>query len=272
MSLKIANNPISIFSSLQLQKTNQKLSNTLEQISSGSRINRAADDAASMTITDKMDSDIRGFGQTIRNANDKIAMIEISDGALQKAAEIVLDVRSKALQAAQDGQSPESRAALQADITKSLSSLDGLTKNTTYNGKKLIDEDISTLAFAVENSAGSTSTTTPGSDKTSSLAQINVTDQQGAQEALQVTDAALEYINGQRADLGAEQNQLSANIDNLSTTVTNLAAAQSSIADVDYAEQSMNFMQQKLLSQAQIFAQIQTGGINKKNILELLQG
>jgi flagellin len=259
------NDSTSFFTNIQLRKSSQVLSSSLEKIASGSRINKAADDASGMTISDSLESQLRGMGQSIRNANDSIAMNQIADGAFGEVSGILQDIRVKAVQAASDAQSPESRQALQSDITSAMASIRTVEQNTTYNGQQLLDSNITTTQYQPEGGEN-----TGGEGQT--LENIDITSQEGAAEALGVIDAALQDINTQRSEAGSRQNQLSSEVRNLSNTYVNIASARSQITDVDLAEEIMIMKQTQVLQKAQAFAQAQTGKINKGSMMDLLQG
>ena len=279
MTYSINTNTAGLFSTNQLQKTQQNLLTSLAKLASGQRLNQAADDASGLTIADNLDSQARGFGISIRNANDAISIAHIADGALGQASELVNSIRVQALQAANGSQSIESKQALQANIQKSLSQLDSLAKNTTYNGQQLLAGGFTDKNFQIGAAANDTTTLSLGSiqpsqlgdQKLGSLAEVNVLTDKGAQQALGIADAALTQIDTMRADVGSRQNQLSATISNLSTSRLNTLSAESTIRDLDLAEESTNFATLESLTKAQIFAATQANS-NKKNVLNLLQG
>ena len=279
MSLRINTNTIGMFSVSQLRKSNELLSSSLERLATGKRINRAADDAAGMTMADSLSSQARGLGQAMRNANDAISMGQVAEGALSESTSIIQTIRGKALQAAQEGQSLESRQALQADIDKAVASLNDIAANTSYNGQPLLSGTFTNRQFQVGAAPGETVSASLGSaaantlgGENGSLAEINVLTQEGAQAAIGIVDQALEQVGGMRAEIGAMQNQLSSTVSNLSVTAINVQSAQSSIADVDYAEESMVFARMKALNKAKVFAATQANNLNKGNVLNLLQG
>jgi flagellin len=278
MALSI-NNTTGLFAYNQLTKITKDLSSSLQKISSGRRINKAADDASGMTIANSLESQERSYGQAIRNANDAVSIVQVADGAMNEASNILMNIRTKAIQAAQDGQSLESRQAIQADIDRSLESLDQIAKTTSFNGQKLLSGNFSNKSFQVGGSPNETIDISIGSVETSKLggtgadqglADIDVTSQEGAQNAIAVADSALQAINQERSNLGSTQNQLASNIENLSATRVNIASAESAIADVDIAEESMTLSKMKLLFKARAFASAQANKINKGNILNLL--
>ena len=280
MSLSINNNNLGSWTNIQLQKSNQSLASVLEKLSSGKRINRAADDASGMHIADMLGSQARGLGQAIRNASDAVSMAQIADGALQESSNLIQTIRTKALQAAQDGQTTESRNAIQADIDKALGSLNQIAQNTSFNGQKLLSGNFTDKSFQVGAYPGETVTASfdsaeaakLGDPANGQLSDINVLTQEGAQKAIRIADEALSQLNQNRSNIGSLQNQLESAIGNLATTQINVLSAQSAIQDVDVAEASMVLSNMKVLNKARVFASAQANKMNKENVFNLLQG
>lgn len=278
MSLSINNNTSGLFSSNQLQKTGNSLLASLEKIASGQRINKASDDASGLAIADLLGSQSRGFGISIQNANDAVAIAQVADGALGQAGELISSIRVQALQAANASQSPSSREALQANIQKSLDQLGNLAQNTTYNGQQLLAGGFTDKNFQVGPSANETTSLSLGSiqpsqlgdQKLGTLAEVNVLTPEGAQSALGIADAALAQVDAMRGEVGARQNQLNSTISNLATSRINTLAAESTVRDLDLAEESTNFATMESLNKAQIFAAAQANS-SKKNVINLLQ-
>ena len=276
MSLRINTNTSSAFSSYQLQKSQQDLSDSLQRLSTGRRINKASDDAAGMVIANQLASQSNGFGQAIRNANDAISITQVADGALGQAADLIQDIRVRAIQAASAAQSPESLQAIQADIDSSLAALTDIAKNTSFNGHKLLSGTFTDRQFQVGTSSGETVEISIGSidptrisDQTlGAFADIDVTTQDGAQAAIELADTALDYISQQRSNIGSSQNQLESTINNLSNARINTLSAESQIRDLDYAEESMILNKIKLLSKARSFAFAQANA-TAKNIVDI---
>ncbi len=277
MSFRI-NNSGSAFSSYQLQKSSADLSESLQRLSTGKRINKASDDAAGMVIANKLASQSNGFGQAIKNANDAISITQIADGALGQATELIQNIRVKALQAANASQSPESRQAIQADINASLQTLKDIAGTTSFNGQKLLSGAFTNKSFQVGASSGETVEISLGSidpaqisDETlGSLANIDVTTQAGAQNAIELADVALDYISQQRSQAGSVQNQLASTINNLSNSRINTLAAESEIRDLDFAEESVNLNKIKLLNKARAFAAAQANKTTH-NIIDIFE-
>ena len=279
MSNAINSNTASQFSSTQLNKTSHSLLSSLEKIASGKRINKASDDAAGLAIADSLGDQARGFGISMQNANDAVAIAQIADGALGQASDLISSIRVQALQAANGSQSASSREALQSNIQKSLDQLGTLAKNTTYNGQQLLSGGFTDKSFQVGPSAGETSTLSLGSiqpsqlgdEKAGSLAEINVLTPEGATAALTITDAAAAQVDAMRGEVGSRQNQLASTISNLATSRINTLAAESTVRDLDLAEESSNFAAMDALNKAQVFAAVQANS-SKKNVINLLQG
>lgn len=280
MALRIGFNQIGSFALNQLRDTQRFLTSSLEKLSSGRRINKAADDAAGMTISHSLSSQARGIGQAIRNANDAISMAQVADGALNESSSLINTIRTKAVQAANGSQSLESRKALQANINKALDQLNNIAQNTSFNNQKLLSGNFTNKTFqvgaysgeTVSTSIDSTEASQLGSQELGQLSDINVLTEEGAQAAIAIADEALSQLDSTRSEIGSFQNQLTSTINNLSAAEINIRSAESTIADVDFAEESMNFSKMKILNQAQSFVLAQTKNINKQNMMNLLQG
>jgi len=160
MSFKINTNSYGIYAKARADKVNMDLGGSLEKLSSGMRINKAADDASGLAIANSLRTQSSGLNQSIRNANDGIGLIQIADNAMEEMGNILNTVKTKAIQAAQDGQSYESRQAIQADITKLMEEYQNITKTTSFNGTTLLDGTFNNKEFQI----GAYSNTTIGVD------------------------------------------------------------------------------------------------------------
>ncbi len=262
-----------------MRESQKSLTDSLVRLSSGKRINKAADDASGMAIAASLESQFLGLGQSIRNAVDAVSITQVADGALEESAGLVMAIREKALQAANDSQSFASRQALQADINKALSALNGIAQNTSYNGQNLFSGQFTNKAFQIGISSGETVALNIGQaspdilgNADGSLTDINVLTSEGASQALSIADAALADINGIRGEIGSVQNQLVSTMNNLTLTRINVAAGESQVSDLDFAEESINFAKMKVLGKASAFAAVQAGNMNKQSMMDLLQG
>lgn len=265
MSFRINTNSNSAFSGFQIRKNQEELADSLKKLSTGKRINIAADDASGMVIADKLAAQADGMSQAVKNASDAVSIVQIADGALGQAIDIVQNIRVRAIQAAGAAHTPQSRAAIQTEIGQSMDVLKDIAQTTSFNGQKLLSGDFTDKNFQVGAASGETVTLSigsidpsqiPGGD-TGALADIDVTTVDGAQAAIEAADAALEYLAAQRSVVGSTQNQLESTINDLQISQINTLAAQSEIRDLDYAEESINLNRLKMLAKVKTFAQAQ---------------
>ena len=149
MAFRINTNITAMNNHNNARKTDDRLNASLAHLSSGLRINKAADDASGMTIADSLKSQANSLGQAIANGNDAIGMVQTADGAMEEQIQITDTIRVKAIQAAQDGQSTDSRKALQADISRLMEELDNIAKTTSFNGKQLLNGNFSNQNFQI---------------------------------------------------------------------------------------------------------------------------
>ena len=271
--------------------TNANLKSSLEKLSSGLRINKASDDASGLAIADKLRTQASSIGHAISNGNSAVALTQIADKAMAEQSNILDIVKQKLLQASTATTSSAGRGAIEKDISKLLDQLDNIAKQTNYNGITLLQasasssEAASSLTFQMGENATNTITTSNGvksnvsglglGDVRTAVANGSGTLQgaAGASTArglLEKVDAAIDTLNGWRADFGSTQNQLESAIRNLGTQQTNIKAAESVIRDVDYAQESANFNKQNIVSQAGTYAMSQANMI-QQNVLRLLQ-
>ena len=265
MALTINNNTSALIATRQAGKANGAMTHSLERIATGKRINRASDDAASMTIADSLRSRALAAGQEIRNSGDNISIAQTADGALGQMSKIIQDIRIKTIEAANTTNSPDSRTAIQSEINGALDALKGILDTTSYNGQTLLDGTFDTVGLSI----GSVAPSKLGSNDSGFLTDIDVTTLEGAQKAVDSLDQALDQVNQVRSDLGASQNQSASNISTLSTTRVNLMAAQSQLRDTDLAEESIILNQMKLLEKAGTYALAQANS-SKDNLIDLM--
>lgn len=228
--MKINSNTSSMLANRQLGDAYKSFSDSINRLSTGKRINKAADDASGMTIANRLNSQATGMGQAIKNANDAISVTQIADGALEEAARLINTIKTKSIQASSDGQSHESRVAIQADINNALESLDRIAQTTSFNGQKLLSGAFTDKQFqvganpneTVKISIGSSDSVHLGSEENGSLSSIDVTTFESSQKAIEIADAALEQVNMIRSSIGSTHNQLASMINNLSSSQINI--------------------------------------------------
>ena len=277
--MRINSNLSGMMAAQQVGKAFTSYGESINRLSSGQRINKAADDASGMTIADSLQSQALGMGQAMKNASDAISVTQIADGALDETVGIINTIRTKAIQAANDGQSPASRQAIQSDIDNALKSLNQISETTSFNGQKLLNGQFTDKQFQVGASAnetvgisiGTTGSDTLGSSELGNLSDIDVTTFEGAQQAIQIADEALQQVDTIRSDIGSTQNQLVSTINNLGDSQINIFASESTIRDIDYAEESMNMSKMETLTKARIFAAAQANA-SYKNVMSFFTG
>ncbi|MFY9073478.1 flagellin [Malaciobacter mytili] len=278
--------------SLQAQEantnTNKALTNSLEKLSSGLRINKASDDASGLAIADKLRTQASSLSQSISNGNSAVALTQIADKAMAEQSNILDIVKTKLIQAATETTSDEGRKSIEKDINKLLDQLNNIAAQTNYNGTALLQASIglagsavkAAMTFQMGETANDTISTTSGVranvtglSLTSLKTEVATTGSMTATEArgyLTKIDSAINTLNSWRADYGSTQNQLESAIRNQMTQQTNIKAAESVIRDVDYAQESATFNKQNIISQAGTFAMSQANNV-QQNILRLLQ-
>jgi flagellin len=211
-------------------KNDNSLAGSLEKLSSGLRINKAADDASGMAIADSLKSQALGLGQAMRNANDGISMVQTADGALEESINIVNTIKTKAIQAAQDGQTTDSRKAIQADINKLMEELDMIAKTTSFNGQKLLSGQFTDKKFQIGAFSGETVGISIGSTEAGKVGHLTTgllkTDSTvGGEVRLSI------YSNTQNADIAIQSANLA--YDNTAENgIGSLAASINKVADL----------------------------------------
>jgi flagellin len=235
-----------------LSNTQLQQNSSLEKLSSGFRINRAADDASGLVRSENLRSEIGGLKVAIRNAQDGISVIQTAEGALTETHSILQRMRDLAVQSANEGaNNADSLSANQAEFTQLAEELDRIANNTQFGGEKLLDGNYSGV-FQLGSQAGQTETVAVGDMSAGAdglgVSALNLTT--GASAAIGTIDTAIGKVSTERSSLGAFQNRFESTIRNISVTVENLQAAESRIRDTDMAEEMVNFTRSQILSQA----------------------
>ena len=295
--MRINTNVSSLTAQEAAKSTNNSISNSLEKLSSGLKINKASDDASGLAIADKLRTQVTSINQGVSNGNSAIALLQIADKSMAEQSKILDTVKSKLIQANTDTTSQAGRTAIAKDVTKLLDQLNNIAKQTNYNGTTLLQATAtnpaqkSALSFQVGESnldliktkniranvngyslvslkghvsngaalsAGATAGTT------------NAFTRSFASAGQKAVDRAITLLNGYRGDIGSTQNQVESAVRNLMTQSTNIKAAESVIRDVDYAEESANFNKLNIISQAGSYA-ISQSNATQQNVLRLLQ-
>jgi len=276
MGFRINTNISAMTAHLYATKNNAKLDNSLAALSSGLRINKAADDSAGLAIANQLSAQSNGLGQAIKNANDGIGLIQTADGALEEYGIILNRVRTLAAQAANDTQDATSRGYISQEIVALITEASDIAATTAFNGIKILNgtggDGSGRFTFHTGAYANQTQSVNIGNADLASLVTgtYDVTTQADAEITIATMDAAIIAVDGLRATLGASQNKLESTIRNISVTKVNIEAAESQIRDVDFAAESANFAKYNILAQSGSYAMSQANAI-QNNVLRLLQ-
>ena len=276
MALFVNTNVSSLNAQRQLINSGKSLDTAFQRLSSGFRINSAADDAAGLQISNRLTNQIQGLDQAIRNANDGISLAQVAEGAMDEITTALQRIRVLSVQSQNGINSSSDRLALQKEVSALKAEISRIATTTQFGGVKLLDGKYSST-FLVGANAGQTISVnisrTGGGFGTSGLglANLSVSSLIGASAALASIDSAIGIIDSKRADLGAIQNRFQSTIRNLSNIVENVSAARSRIKDTDFAKETAE------LTRAQILQQASTTILSQSNqrpqsALSLLQG
>lgn len=272
MGLRINSNIEALNAHRNLVGTTIYLGKAMERLSSGLRVNRAADDAAGLAVSEKLISQVRGLNQAVRNAQDAVSLIQTAEGALIESHSILQRMRELAVQSANDTLIDGDRAHLQAEVTQLIAELDRIATDTEFNTKKLLDGTVGTFTFQVGANANQViGAAIPDSDATAlGVNLVDVSTAAGAQAAITTIQGAVDTVSGTRADLGAVQNRLEHTVANVSVAAENLTAANSRIRDADMAYEMMTFMRLQILQQSGT-AMLAQANLSQQAVLQLLQ-
>ncbi|HIE13255.1 MAG TPA: flagellin [Desulfotomaculum sp.] len=235
-----------------LNQTTTAMAKSLEKLSSGLRINRAADDAAGLAISEKMRGQIRGLNQALANAQDGISLIQTAEGAMNETHAILQRMRELAVQAANDTLTDSDRGQIQEEVNALIAEINRIASDTEFNTQKLLDGTFSSQLIHIGANAGQNLSITIATMTAGGLgvSGLSVSTQTNANAAISTIQAALDEVSTQRAKLGAIQNRLEHTIANLGVAAENLTAAESRIRDVDMAKEMMEFARTQILVQS----------------------
>ena len=256
MGLRIYNNVEAQNAHRVLNNTNAQLGKAMERLSSGLRINRAADDAAGLAVSEVMRSQIRGMSVASRNAQDGVSMVQVADGALGNVGDMLQRVRDLAVQASNGTLTNAQRTNLDKEVQQVLTEIGKTGTDTEFNGIKILAGSVATAASAVTLQVGANGNQTIGftiatvSTSDLGISGIAVSTAASASAAIASLDAAISTVTTNRATLGAIQNRLENTINRLGLTSENLQAAESRIRDADMAQEMIAFTKQQILQQS----------------------
>ncbi len=283
MALRIYNNLFSVSAQRHLGNNNSQLGASLEKLSSGLRINRGADDAAGLAISEALRADIRSLNQANRNANDGISLINTAEGALSEQSSILVRMRELASQSATGTVGSTERQTIEREFAALRDEIDRISATSEFNGQNLVDGSLSragaggsvVIQVGIQATANDRINLNTEVDLTSitstglAIENLSVTSVEGALSALTRLDSAIATVTDGRGRLGAVQNRLVHTINNLSITAENLIAAESQIRDADYAAEISTFTRNQILVQAST-AILAQANLVPQTVLQLL--
>ena len=274
-----------------LTKNDRELSAAMQQLSTGRKINSAADNASGLAISARMTSQIRGLDQAVRNANDGVSMVQVAEGALEEIGSMLQRIRELAVQSGTGTTASADRSSLNTEFQTLVDEIDRIVDNTTFNGRNVLNAaaggaaNVSKVAFQVGAGTKQTISLTFGnflqtgaSGTFKSLASATLTLSAAtttlgitnASKVMVVTDLAIERVSSQRATFGAISNRLEHAIDNLTNVKTNTEASRSRILDTDYAASTSELARTQIIQQAATAMLAQANQL-PQTVLALLQ-
>jgi flagellin len=274
----VQHNLTAMNSNRMLGLTTTSQAKSTEKLSSGYKINRAADDAAGLAISEKMRRQVRGLTQASANAQDGISAVQTAEGALNEVHDMLQRMNELAVKAANGTNQSEDQSYIQSEVDALISEIDRVSQTTTFNEKNLLDGSWSggvNLQVGTEGTSGnriSVSINAMSAEGISinKLSSSGVSSQENAQNAISTIKAAISAVSKQRSDLGAIQNRLEHTINNLDNVAENTTSAESAIRDTDMATEMVRYSNNNILSQA---GQAMLAQANQSNqgVLSLLQ-
>ena len=256
MGIRINTNTAAINTRRNLYNSTTKFQKSMEKLSSGLRINRAADDAAGLAISEGLKSDIRALEQAGRNAADGVSMVQTAEGALDEVSNILGRMKELAEQSLNGTLSDTERGYLDAEYTEMMNEIDRISDSAEFNGIKLLDGTATGGAVDIQVGIGTAAYDSISVDLSTDTDAAGLTLVAGvdtaanAATAMGQIDAAIETVSSTRSDFGAIQNRLESSIRNINNTAENLSAANSRIRDVDVASETSKMTSYQILQQA----------------------
>jgi flagellin len=284
----INHNMSAIFADRQLKLNDQAMTNSMEKLSSGSRINRAGDDASGLAVSEKMRSQIRGLTQASANAANGISFIQTTEGYLQETQDIVQRLRELSVQSANGVYTSEDRMQIQVEVSALVNEVDRIASHAQFNGMNMLTgrfarnlgQNVVTASMWLQVGAnmdqrtrvyvGTMTSEALGIRNAGSKQIISLSTPDGANRSIGMLDSALRTINKQRADLGAYQNRLEYAVKGLDIGAENLQAAESRIRDADMAAEMVNYTKNAILTQSAT-AMLAQANTKTRTVLQLLQ-
>jgi flagellin len=276
MGLRINTNVASLNAQNNLKISSDRKEAALQKMSSGLRINKAADDAAGLAISENLKASIRGNQQATRNANDGVSLIQVAEGGMNEVSNILIRLRELSVQAASDTIGNTERGFINIEVNQLKEEVGRISNVTRFNDTKLLNGEAGQIEVQVGTSNNiaedrlqlDLANTNVGPDALG-IGGLDFSEKSSAQDAMGSIDAAITSVNANRANLGAIQNRLQSTISNLAVSSENLAASNSRIRDADLAVESSELVKQSILQQSgtSVLAQ---ANMNSQSVLKLI--
>lgn len=254
MALRIATNIPSLSAQKSLNGTQRNSNKAMAQLASGSRITKAADDAAGLAISENLKSNIRSFEQAKRNAQDGISFVQVAEGGLGEVSNILTRFRELSIQAASDTIGDQERGFIQKEVDQMLMEIDRIADSTQFGSKKLLNGEGDQFDFQVGihsdpemNTISFNSSENDVTTGTLGVSGLDISSKSGAQDALSQVDEALSMVSGYRSTLGALQNRLTTTTENIDTSIESSSAANSRMRDADIASSTAELTKNNIL-------------------------
>ncbi len=259
MGLRISTNVASINAQKTMASTQRHINTSYAQLASGSRITKAADDAAGLSISENLKSTIRGYQQAQRNANDGISMVQVAEGGLGEISNMLTRLRELGVQASSDTVGNEERGFINKEVQQLKNEIQRIAQSTRYGNTNMLDGTGGEYAFQIDinNDDFNDRISFNASEQVATTAALNIADfdfsnKANARSALERLEDAQRQVNGYRANLGAIQNRLQSTSENLGVAIENYAAANSRIRDADLASSTAELAKNNILLNASI--------------------
>jgi len=273
----INTNSAATLTSNALARNDRAMTQAMERLSTGQRINSAKDDAAGLAIASKMTSSVRGLEQATRNSNDAISLLQTADGAAIEIGNVLQRMRELAVQYNNDTLTSDDQDAIDTEFTELMAEIERIADNTTWNGTNIMDGTNSTLTFQVGADDGQTVSVTMGDFETATAttygsgtaATLSVIVASSA-TAIADLDVSIAGLNEQRAEFGSMMNRLEYTVDNLQNIAQNTEASRSRIMDADYASESTELARTQIIQQAAT-AMLAQANQSSQSVLSLLK-
>jgi len=259
MGLRINTNVQALTAQRFLSNNHDMQNKSLERLSSGSRINKAGDDAAGLAISEKLKASIRSIKQATRNANDGVSLVQVAEGAMNETANILTRLRELSIQGASDTIGDTERGFINKEVQQLKSEVDRISSTTEFNGNHLLNGSTEKLDIQVgihnnpmEDRLVFESKSLVTSLSALGIGNLSTENKEDSRQNLEAIDSAITHLNDNRSTLGALQNRLQSTINNSQIYTENLAAANSRIRDTDMAEETSELVKSNILTQATV--------------------